>query len=182
MGRAVPGHCVQIIDEDGNQLPRGEVGLIGIRQPDPVMFLTYWQDPEATRGKFAGDYLLTGDLASQDTEGYLTFIGRADDLINSSGYRIGPAEVENCLLQHRAITIAAVVGVPDAIRTEVVKAWIVLKPGYEASSELAKDIQDFVRNRLAAHEYPRHISFVDSLPMTETGKILRRELRDLNEQ
>lgn len=182
MGRAVPGHHVHIVDEDGNPLQPGELGLIGIRRPDPVMFLGYWQDPEATRRKFAGDYLLTGDLARQDTEGYLTFVGRTDDLITSSGYRIGPAEVENCLLQHGAVAMAAVVGVPDPIRTEAVKAWIVLKPGHKASNELAKEIQDFVRNHLAAHEYPRHISFVDSLPMTTTGKILRRELRSLPEQ
>jgi acetyl-CoA synthetase len=177
MGRAVPGHDVRIIDDAGAELPRGEVGMVGIRRPDPVMFLGYWQDEQATRQKFAADFLLTGDLAFQDQDGYFMFVGRADDLITSGGYRIGPGEIENCLIKHPAIAVAAVVGVPDPIRSEAIKAWIVLKDGYAPSDALALEIQDFVRVRLAAHEYPRHIVFTDALPLTVTGKIIRRELR-----
>ncbi len=177
MGRAIVGHDVRVVDDSGIELPRGEIGSVGIRRPDPVMFLNYWNQPEATIRKFAGDFLLTGDLASQDDHGYFTFFGRSDDLINSAGYRIGPGEIEECLVKHPAVGFAAVVGVPDAIRSEVVKAWIVLRPGYEPSDELASNIQQFVRVHLAAHEYPRQIAFTDALPLTATGKIMRRELR-----
>ena len=177
MGRAVPGHDVRIVDEDGEELQRGQVGMVGIHRPDPVMFLGYWQDDAATRQKFARDFLLTGDLAFQDQDGYFIFVGRTDDLITSGGYRIGPGEIENCLIKHPAIAAAAVVGVPDPIRTEAIKAWIVLKDGYTPSDALALEIQDFVRVRLAAHEYPRHVVFTDALPLTVTGKIIRRELR-----
>ena len=178
MGRPVPGHQVCVVDHAGNRLPEGEVGLVGVRRPDPVMFLGYWQSPAATAEKFAGDYLLTGDLARQDANGYLYFVGRSDDLITSAGYRIGPGEIEECLATHPAIAAAAVVGVPDALRTETIKAWVVLKPGHAPSASLAAQIQDFVRGRLAAHEYPRSIAFTDQLPMTVTGKIIRRELRE----
>jgi acetyl-CoA synthetase len=177
MGRAVPGHDVRVVNDSGREVPRGEIGNIAIARPDPVMFLNYWNQPDATTRKFAGDFLLTGDLASQDDAGYFTFVGRSDDLINSAGYRIGPGEIEECLAKHRAVGVAAVVGVPDAIRREVVKAWIVLRPGYAPSDELARDIQQFVRLHLAAHEYPRQIAFTDALPLTATGKIMRRELR-----
>jgi acetyl-CoA synthetase len=141
------------------------------------MFLGYWNNPDATARKFAGDFLLTGDLARQDEEGYFWFVGSSDDLITSAGYRIGPGEIEDCLAKHPAVALSAVIGVPDPIRTEAVKAWIVLRAGFEASDALAADIQAFVRTRLAAHEYPRHIAFTDALPMTTTGKIIRRELR-----
>jgi acetyl-CoA synthetase len=177
MGRAVPGHDVRVVDDAGKELPRGEIGMTGVRRPDPVMFLGYWKDEAATEKKFAGEFLLTGDLARHDSEGYFTFVGRSDDLITSAGYRIGPGEIEECLARHPAISAAAVVGVPDSIRTQVVKAWIVLKPGFAPSDNLAREIQDFVRVRLAAHEYPRQISFLDALPLTVTGKVLRRELR-----
>ncbi len=177
MGKAVPGHDVRIVDETGKELPPGQAGQIGIRRPDPVMFLEYWQDPEATLRKYAGDYLLTGDIASQDESGYFRFAGRSDDLITSGAYRIGPGEIENCLIKHPAVAVAAVVGVPDAIRTERVKAWLVLRPGYSPSDDLAHDLQEFVRVRLGAHEYPREVVFTDSLPMTTTGKIIRHELR-----
>ena len=177
MGRAVPGHDVRIVNEAGAELPRDEVGMVGVGHPDPVMFLGYWRDETATRQKFAGEFLLTGDLAFQDREGYFAFVGRSDDLITSGGYRIGPGEIENCLIKHPAIAMAAVVGVPDPIRTEAVKAWIVLKDGYTPSENLVREIQDFVRTRLAAHEYPRHVVFTDVLPLTVTGKIIRRELR-----
>jgi acetyl-CoA synthetase len=177
MGRAVPGHEVRIVDDQGQPLPTGTNGHIAIRRGDPVMFLEYWRNPTATADKFAGEYLVTGDLGRQDDAGYLWFLGRSDDVITSAGYRIGPGEIEDCLMKHPAVALAAAVGVPDPVRTEVVKAFLVLKPGHAASSELAREIQDFVKTRLAAHEYPRLVEFVDALPMTATGKVMRRELR-----
>ncbi|MFG1248965.1 acyl-CoA synthetase [Xanthobacter flavus] len=177
MGKAIPGHDVRIVDDAGVELPRGTEGHIGIRRGDPVMMLEYWKNPEATAHKYAGDFLLTGDMGRQDEGGYLWYVGRADDVITSAGYRIGPGEIEDCILKHPAVALVAVVGVPDALRTEAVKAWIVPKPGVAPSEALAKDIQDFVKTRLSAHEYPRHVAFTDTLPMTATGKILRRELR-----
>ena len=178
LGRPLPGHDVRIVDEAGLELPRGETGMVGIRRPDPVMFLEYWNNPEATAAKFIGDFLITGDMAWQDEEDYLWFVGRTDDVITSAGYRIGPGEVEDCLMRHPSVAMAGVVGVPDSLRTEIVKAWIVLRPGFEASDSLQREIQDFVKTRLAAHEFPRAIEFVDNLPMTATGKIIRRELRE----
>ena len=178
MGRPVPGHSVAIVDEDGQPLPPGEPGTIAVKRPDPVMFLRYWNNPEATENKFAGDWLLTGDQGTMDGEGYLRFQGRDDDVITSGGYRIGPGEVEDCLLRHPAVAMAAVVGVPDALRTERVKAFVVLAEGEEPSDDLASDIQTHVKIRLAAHEYPREVAFIDTLPMTATGKIMRRELRE----
>jgi acetyl-CoA synthetase len=177
MGRPIPGHIVEIASGDGTVLPTGDIGNIGIRRPDPVMFLEYWGDPAATRAKFAGDLLLTGDLGRKDDDGYVWFVGRADDVITSAGYRIGPGEVEECLMRHPKVALAAVVGVPDLIRTEIVNAFVVLKGGGMASDALAREIQTFVKARLAAHEYPRAIEFVDSLPMTATGKIKRGELK-----
>ena len=176
-GRAGPGHDVQIVDEAGQPVAAGAAGNIGVRRSDPVMFLRYWNNPEATAAKFAGDFMLTGDLGRQDADGYIWFLGRADNLITSAGYRIGPSEIEDCLSKHPAVAMAAVVGVPDPVRTELVKAWIVPGPGFAPSDDLARDIQDFVKTRLAAHEYPRLVAFVDELPMTATGKIMHRELR-----
>jgi acetyl-CoA synthetase len=141
------------------------------------MFLEYCRNPAATRAKFAGDLLLTGDLARKDNDGYLWFVGRADDVVTSAGYRIGPGEVEECLMHHPQVALAAVVGMPDPIRTEIVKAFVVLKAGGTASDTLAREVQEFVRVRLPAHEYPRAIEFVDSLPMTATGKIKRGGLK-----
>ncbi len=177
MGRAVPGHDVAIVDDDGNRLPSGTQGHIAIRRPDPVMFLEYWRNPKATAEKFAGDWLLTGDTGRTDDDGYLWYVGRADDVITSAGYRIGPAEIEDCLLKHPAVAMAAAIGVPDPVRTESVKAFIVLKPGHRGDAALARAIQEHVRTRLAAHEYPRDVEFIDALPLTATGKIMRRELR-----
>ncbi|HBY98819.1 MAG TPA: AMP-dependent synthetase [Chloroflexi bacterium] len=182
MGRPVPGHEVVILQEDGTQAPIGTIGEIGVRSPDPVMFLGYWQNPEATAGKYKGDWLCTGDLARQDTDGYFWFVGRKDDLIISSGYRIGPTEVEDTILKHPAVAMVAVVGAPHEVRGTIVKAFVRLKPGFEPGEELARSIQDFVKTRLAAHEYPREIAFVESLPMTATGKIMRRELRKQEEE
>ena len=179
MGKAIPGHTVDVVNESGTPVAPGIVGEIGIKRPDPVMFLGYWKNPDATRSKFTGDWCLTGDLAKKDDDGYFWFVGRKDDLITSSGYRIGPAEIEDCILKHPAVTMVAVIGSPDKVRTEIVKAFIVLKPGIKAGSELEEEIKNFVKVRLAAHEYPREIEFVDSLPMTATGKIIRRELKKL---
>ncbi len=179
MGKATPGFDVRIVNEHGEELPRGERGIFGVRAPNPCMMLEYWKNPEATRKKYAGGFLLTGDLGTQDDDGYFWYASREDDVITSAGYRIGPAEIEDTLLKHPAVAFAAVVGIPDSIRTEAIKAWIVLRPGFAASDALAKEIQDFVKVKLAAHEYPRHIQFADSLPMTATGKVLRRELRAL---
>jgi acetyl-CoA synthetase len=177
MGRAVPGHDVAIVDEAGHELADDAAGQIAVRAPDPVMFLGYWNNPEATQAKFAGEWLLTGDLGRRDADGYYWYAGRADDVIISAGYRIGPAEIEDCLLRHEAVAMAAAIGVPDALRTEVVKAVVVLRPGHLPSDDLARAIQDHVKTRLAAHEYPRLVEFVAELPLTATGKIMRRELR-----
>jgi acetyl-CoA synthetase len=179
MGKATPGFDVHIVSEEGRELPRGERGIIGVRAPNPCMMLEYWKNPEATAKKYAGGFLLTGDLGIQDDDGYFWYVSREDDVITSAGYRIGPSEIEHTLLKHPAVAMAAVVGIPDPIRTEAVKAWIVLRPGFTASDHLAREIQDFVKVQLAAHEYPRHIAFTDTLPMTATGKVLRRELRVL---
>ncbi|MGL4974808.1 MAG: AMP-binding enzyme, partial [Bosea sp. (in: a-proteobacteria)] len=178
IGKAVPGHKVAVIRADGSHCAPDEEGQISVQRPDPVMFLGYWNRPEATAAKFIGDWMTTGDQGICDADGYIRFVGRDDDVITSSGYRIGPGEVEDCLIRHPAVALAAVIGKPDALRTEIVSAHLVLKPGYEASPELTNDIQSFVRSRLAAHEYPREIVFRKELPMTTTGKIIRRLLRE----
>ncbi|MEJ2219751.1 MAG: AMP-binding protein [Desulfobacterales bacterium] len=179
MGRAVPGHTVAVVDDAGQLLPSGTAGEVAIRRPDPVMFLEYWKNPQATADKFVGDWCLTGDLAKQDDDGYFWFVGRKDDVITSAGYRIGPAEIEDCIMKHPAVGMVAAVGSPDEVRTEIVKAFIIPKADVEAGDELAADIKQFVRVRLAAHEYPREIEFVDELPMTATGKIMRKDLKAL---
>ncbi|MEO1719253.1 MAG: acyl-CoA synthetase [Pseudomonadota bacterium] len=178
MGRAIPGHHVGIVDDDGHEVPTGEAGVVAVRRPDPVMFLEYLHQPEATAAKFRGDWFLLGDVARRDADGHFWFEGRDDDIISSSGYRIGPGEIEDCLSAHPAISHAGVVGLPDPVRGEVVAAYIVLSPGVEQSADLEVGIRDHVRARLAAHEYPRIIRFVTELPMTVTGKIKRGELRE----
>jgi acetyl-CoA synthetase len=177
MGRAVPGHRVGVIDGDGRGLPPGTAGDIAVLAPDPVMFLGYWNNSAATEAKFRGPWLVTGDTGRIDSDGHLHFAGRDDDVITSAGYRIGPGPIEDCLCRHQAVSMAAVVGVPDEVRTEIVKAFVVLKPGFVASDALAAELAGFVREKLAAHEYPRAISFVDALPTTATGKVMRRVLR-----
>ncbi|NYT24817.1 AMP-binding protein [Alcaligenaceae bacterium] len=177
MGWPVPGHDVAIVDDQGTPLSDGEQGNIAVRSPDPVMFLGYWNNPAATRAKFAGDWLLTGDVGYRRPDGRLCFVGRNDDVITSSGYRIGPGEIEDCLLRHPAVQMAAVVGKPDPLRTEIVMAYVVLKSGFDSQPALATELKEWVRSRLAAHEYPREVEFVDSLPMTTTGKVIRHELR-----
>src|SRR5215216_7544889 len=179
MGRATPGFDVRIVDDKGEELPRGQRGVIGVRQPCPCTMIEYWRNPEATAKKYAGEFLLTGDLGRQDADGYFWYVSREDDVITSAGYRIGPAEIEHTLLKHPAVAMSAVVGIPDPIRTEAIKAWIVLRPGFAPSDALAREIQEFIKVQLAAHEYPRYVQFTDTLPMTATGKVLRRELRAL---
>jgi acetyl-CoA synthetase len=178
IGRPVPGHEVAVIDADGRPVPAGEPGQIAVRRPDPVMFLEYWQNPEATAAKFIGDWMTTGDQGIRDEDGYFHFFGRDDDVITSSGYRIGPGEIEDCLIGHPAVALAAAVGKPDAVRTEIVKAYVVLNEGFDASDELAAEIGLWVRERLSAHEYPREVEFVDSMPLTTTGKVIRRIFRE----
>lgn len=182
IGRPYPGHRVAVIDEQGNERARGELGEIAVHrvcngEPDPVFFLEYWKNPQATKDKFVGDWGLTGDQGKMDEDGYLWYQGRSDDVIKSSGYRIGPAEIENCLVKHPAVANAAVIGKPDATRGAVVKAFIVLQPGQQPSKALEEDIQKHVRGRLAPYEYPKEIEFIDALPMTTTGKVQRKELR-----
>jgi acetyl-CoA synthetase len=178
MGRSLPGHEVAVLDENGRRVV-GETGEIAVRGPDPVFMLRYWNRPEATEDKYLGDWLLTGDLGLEDGEGYLWFKSRKDDVINSMGYRIGPGEIEESLMGHPAVAHCAVIGVPDEIRGQVPKAFVVLKSGYEPGEALSGELQQHVRTRLAAHEVPRQVAFIDELPRTTTGKTMRRALRDL---
>lgn len=178
MGRPVPGFQVEIIDDDGNILPPETVGSIAVRAPHPVMMLRYWNNREATKDKYKDDWLIMGDLGTKDADGYLWFVGRDDDVISSAGYRIGPGEIEDCISKHPAVSLVAVVGVPDALRTEAVKAFVLLREGNNGDPDLENDLRDFVKTRLSPHEYPRHIEFVEELPMTATGKIKRKVLRD----
>ncbi len=178
IGKQIPGHRVAIINEQGEELPANSLGNIAVHRPNPVMFLRYWNNDKATKEKFIGDWLLTGDQGYQDEDGYVFFVGRDDDVINSSGYRIGPGEIEDCLTGHPAVALCAVIGKADPERTQIVKAYIVLQEDEKPSDALTRDIQNFVRKRLAAHEYPREISYLRELPMTTTGKIIRRKLKD----
>jgi len=184
MGFPVPGHTVSILNADtGERLGKGEEGAIGVLSPDPVIFMEYLGKPDATERKFVtgpeGRWLLTGDRGMEMPSGRLRFVARDDDIINSGGYRIGPGEVEDCLLTHEAVQMAGVVGAPDPLRGENVCAFIVLNPGYTPDEALADAIKDHVKNRLAAHEYPRSVVFVKTLPMTTTGKIIRKTLREM---
>ncbi len=177
MGRPYPGHAVDVIDGEGNPMPDGEVGELAAKRGDPVMFLGYWNNEAATAEKFVGDWFCTGDVGYRDEDGYLWFVGRKDDVISSAGHRVGPGEVEDCLLKHPAVAQAAVIGSPDELRGNIIKAFIVLTDGHASSPALVEEIQQSVRTRLAAYEYPREIEFIDELPMTTTGKIRRIELR-----
>ncbi|HEV2607212.1 MAG TPA: AMP-binding protein, partial [Xanthomonadaceae bacterium] len=183
MGLPYPGHRISVIDDDGNEVAPGDIGEVAIHRiapdgvPDPVFFLEYFKNPEATARKFDGDWSRTGDLAKRDEDGYLWYQGRADDMFKAAGYRIGPSEIENCLIKHPAIANAAVVPSPDETRGNVVKAFIVLAAGHAPSPALEDEIQRHVRAHLAPYEYPREIEFIDALPMTTTGKVQRRLLR-----
>jgi acetyl-CoA synthetase len=178
LGKAMPGSVCAIVDNDGNEVERGVQGNIAIKRPHPAMFSGYLNNPEATEGKFINDWMITGDLGEQDEDGFLWFHGRTDDVITSSGYRIGPTEIEDCLLKSPAVQLAAVIGVPDETRTELIKAFIVVSENTDPTDALAESLKELVRENLAKHEVPRSIEFVDSLPMTTTGKIMRRTLRD----
>lgn len=179
MGRAIPGSDVAILAPDGTALPAGKTGEIAIRRGDAAMFLEYWQAPEKTAAKFSGDWMLTGDEGWMDPEGYVFFNARTDDVITSSGYRIGPTEIEHCLTGHPAVEMAAVIGVPDPVRTEIVKAFVTLGPGQEPGDRLAAALIAHVKTRLSPHVAPREIAFIAQMPTTATGKILRRDLRQL---
>ncbi len=181
IGKAAPGHHVAIIDNEGNVLASGEQGKIAVLSPDPVMFLGYWNNEQATHDKFIGDWLVTGDIGLADELGYITFVGRDDDVITSAGYRIGPGPIEDCLLSHPAIRTVAVIGVPDPDRTEIVTACVVLRDGFVPGDELTRELQQHVRTRLSAHEYPRKVRYIDALPLTATGKVIRRALRDIEQ-
>lgn len=181
MGKPYPGHVVEVIDEKGNILPPGEPGEVALDpQGDPVAFLEYWNNPEATKEKYLGKWLITGDMASKDKEGYLWFEGRKDDVIISAGYRIGPTEIESTLLQHPAVSEAAAIGSPDELRGEVVKAFIKLKSGFSPSDELEQEIRTLVKSNLSAYAYPRELEFIEQIPLTTTGKIKRKELREMD--
>jgi acetyl-CoA synthetase len=192
MGRPYPGHQVAVIDDDGKPVPPGTTGEVALHRtdihghPDPVFFLGYWNNPEATQRKYSGDWCRTGDLAMQDADGYLWYQGRADDMFKAAGYRIGPSEIENCLVKHPAVVNAAVVPKPDAERGNIVKAFVVLADGVardaDARQRLIAELQDHVRGKLAPYEYPKEIEFLDALPMTTTGKVQRRVLRDMEAQ
>ena len=171
MGRAVPGFDVQVIDQNGE--PTKEEGDIAVRRGAPSMMLRYWNRPQETEAKFRGDWMLTGDRGQSD-QAEIRFVGRDDDVITSSGYRIGPAEIEDCLLTHPDVVTVGVVGKPDALRTEIVKAYVVLREG---AVEDAAGLQAWVKDRLASYSYPREIGFLDALPMTVTGKVIRKKLK-----
>ncbi|MFO1328046.1 MAG: AMP-binding protein [Rubrivivax sp.] len=187
MGRPYPGHRVAVIDDAGHECPRGTPGDVAVHRldrhgdPDPVFFLGYWRNDEATRAKFTGtlenSWCRTGDTAVMDEDGYLWYQGRSDDVFKAAGYRIGPSEVENCLVRHPAVANAAVVPKPDPERGALVKAYVVLAPGHVAGDALVQELQRHVRGRLAPYEYPKEIEFIDALPMTTTGKVQRRVLR-----
>ena len=177
MGKPFAGHWVDVIDEQGRPLPDGECGELAARTGDPVQFLGYWENEEATRAKMRGEWFLTGDVGYRDAEGYLWFVGRQDDVISSAGYRIGPGEIEDCLIRHPAVAQAAVIGVPDDLRGQIIKAFIVPTAGVTTDDELTADIQRQVKQQLAAYEYPREIEYIDALPLTTTGKVRRNELR-----
>jgi len=178
MGKPFPGHDLRVIGEDGQELPAGEVGDLALRGRPPSLFSEYWKSPEETGACRRGEFYVTGDRGKRDDDGYLWFVGRADDLIISAGYRIGPFEVESALLEHPAVVESAVVASPDPVRGEIVKAFVVLKPGEQPGDALVRDLQEHVKRVTAPYKYPREIEFVGGLPKTVSGKIRRVELRD----
>lgn len=184
MGRAYPGHTIVVLDENGAQLPDGTVGEISVRDDDPTLLLGYWRQPDRVQTMKSGQWVRTGDFGHRDADGYFWYEGRRDDLIKSAGYRIGPAEIEDMLVQHTAVDEAAVIGVPDADRGQAVKAFVRLAENVVAGEELVRALQVHVKERLAFHKYPRHVEFVEAFPLTSTGKINRKELkkRDADKQ
>ena len=174
IGRAVPGHELGVIDETGQ--PGDGEGEIAVRKGSASMMLGYWQRPDETAAKFRGDWMLTGDRGRWEGS-HLAFVGREDDVITSSGYRIGPSEIEDCLLTHPAVATVGVVGKPDPMRTQIVKAYVVLRSGETGDDALAEELKSWVKERLARYSYPREVAFLDALPMTVTGKVIRSELK-----
>jgi len=174
LGRAVPGHEIAVLDAQGR--PTQAEGDVAIRRGSASMMLGYWNRPDETAARFRGAWMLTGDRGIREGE-YLRFVGREDDVITSGGYRIGPAEIEDCLMRHRAVSTVGVVGKPDPLRTEIVKAYVVLRAGVPATPAMADELQNFVKERLARYSYPREIQFLKELPMTVTGKVIRKELK-----
>jgi len=177
LGKPIPGHIIEIVDENLNVLPPNQVGEIAVKLPDPIVMIEYYKNLEATAKKIRGGFLLTGDLGWKDEYGYIWFKSRSDFLIKSSGYRIGPEEIEFVINQHPAVLESAVIGKEDPVRGEIIKAFIVLKPGYEPNEKLKQEIIDLVKLRLAAYAYPKEIEFVNEIPKTESGKIKRAELK-----
>ena len=182
IGKAVPGHVVEIINEKGEIVKPGELGEIAVKCPDPVMFLEYWKNPNATKERFIEDWMRTGDYGTKDENGYFRFTGREDDIIESGGFRIGPGEIEDCLMNHEAVALVGVIGVPDKIRGEIIKAFIVLKEGAKADKALEDSIKEHVKTKLEAQAYPREIEFMQEMPRTKSGKILRSELRKIHKE
>lgn len=178
LGVSTPGHCVAVLDDNLKPLPVGTVGQLACRYPHPVAMLGYWENADATQEKFNSGWVLTGDFGRQDDEGFFWFEGREDDLISSGAYRIGPSEIEDCLMKHPAVAMATVIGAPDPIRGSIVKAFIVTGDAVEENESLRETLQEHVRKRLSAHQYPRAIEFLTELPMTATGKVRRRDLRE----
>ena len=184
MGKPSPGFDVSVIDHDGSELPPNKEGDIAVKikpQRPTWMFKEYWRNPEATQACIRGEWYITGDRAYKDEDGYFWFVGRADDVIITAGYRIGPFEVESALKEHPAVAESAVVASPDEMRGEIVKAFVILAPGYTASPELASELQEHVKKVTAPYKYPREIEFVESLPKTISGKIRRVELREMEQ-
>lgn len=181
MGRPNPGANVAIVDENGIPVSAGTVGEIGIHRNHMGMFREYWKQPEKTASKFKNDYLMTGDVAEMDEDGFFWFSSRDDDIISSAGYRVGPTEIENCLQSHAAVAFAGVIGVPDDIRGQAIKAYIVLSKG-SYSEGLKEELIESVKKRVSPHVAPRHIEFIDEMPMTATSKIMRRDLRLIHEK
>jgi acetyl-CoA synthetase len=180
MGLPAPGQCMAVVSETGQELPPESVGLIAQRTNDGSRYwLRYWNDEVATQKLHRGDWICAGDLARRDEEGYFWFEGRSDDIIKSSGYRIGPFEIESAVLQHGSTAEVAVVGVPDAVKGQAVKAFVVTRPGIEPSLRLADEIIEFVKSRCGRHQSPREVQFVESLPKTHSGKIQRFLLRQV---
>lgn len=180
MGKPIMPEFVEIVDEDGKPVKVGEKGNIALRKDFPALFVKYYEDPERTEKAFKGNYFVTGDLAYKDEDNYFWFVGRSDDMIISSGYTIGPFEVEDALMKHQFVKECAVVAHPDPIRGNVVKAFVVLKDGIEAGKHLVRELQDHVKQLTAPYKYPRLVEFVQSLPKTDSGKIRRVELRSQN--
>nr|MDD6335637.1 AMP-binding protein [bacterium] len=185
MGKPSPGYDVHLVDDEGNEVASGTVGEIAIRtdtRRPAGLFMGYYGDPERTKAAWHDGLYRTGDIAWRDEQGYLWYVGRADDIIKSSGYRIGPFEVESVMMEHPAVVEVAITGVPDPVRGQVVKATVVLAKGYQPSDQLKKELQDYVKHATAPYKYPRVVEFVDELPKTISGKVRRVQIREQGHQ